>query len=55
VGVRLTADQFLASVSRAGLVKQGGSYVSPGFDQAQTKLVIDVTAALGNVEIERVR
>lgn len=55
VGIRLDTDRFLASVDRAGLVKQGNAYVSPGFDRAATKLVIEVDAALGSVEIERIR
>jgi hypothetical protein len=55
VGIRLTSDRFLASVSRAGLVQQGPAYVSPGFDRAAAKLEIDVDAALGSVEIERTR
>lgn len=55
VGIRLDTDRFLASVDRAGLVKQGNAYVSPGFDRATTKLNIDIDAALGSVEIERTR
>lgn len=55
VGIRLEANRFLASVSRAGLVKQGSAFVSPGYDQANTKLIIEVDAALGSVEIERFR
>lgn len=55
VGIRLDANRFLASVSRAGLVKDGSAFVSPGFDRAETKLFIEVDAALGSVEIERIR
>lgn len=55
VGVRLTADRFLATVARAGLERRGSAFVSPGYDGAATKLVIDVDAALGSVEIERIR
>ena len=55
VGIRLDSDRFLASVDRAGLVKQGSAYVSPGYDRAETKLTIEVDAALGSVEIERTR
>jgi len=55
VGIRLDTDRFLASVDRAGLVKQGNAYVSPGFDRATTKLNIEIDAALGSVEIERTR
>jgi hypothetical protein len=55
VGIRLDANRFLASVSRAGLVKDGSAFVSPGFDRAEIKLLIEVDAALGSVEIERIR
>ncbi|MDH4045588.1 MAG: cell wall-active antibiotics response protein [Gemmatimonadota bacterium] len=55
VGILLNADRFLASVSRAGLVKQGSAFVSPGYDGAKAKLIIEVDAALGSVEIERFR
>jgi len=54
-GIRLEANRFLASVSRAGLVKQGSAFVSPGYDGAKAKLIIEVDAALGSVEIERFR
>jgi hypothetical protein len=55
VGISLDTDRFLASVTRAGLVKQGSAFVSPGFDRARAKLHIEVDAALGSVEIERTR
>lgn len=55
VGIRLDADRFFASVTRAGLVRQGSAFVTPGFASASSTLIIDVDAALGNVEIERIR
>jgi hypothetical protein len=55
VGIRLDSDRFLASVSRAGLVRQGPTSVSPGYDRAEAKLEIQVHAALGSVEIVRTR
>jgi hypothetical protein len=55
VGIRLESDRFLASVDRAGLVKQGSAYVSPDYDRATTKIMLDIDAALGSVEIERTR
>jgi len=55
VGIRLDSDRFLASVSRAGLVRQGSVFVSPGFDRAEAKLELQVDAALGSVEIARTR
>jgi hypothetical protein len=55
VGIRLETNRFLASVSRAGLVARGQAFVSPNLDRAEAKLHIEVDAALGSVEIERVR
>ena len=54
VGIRVESDRFLASVDRAGLVKHGSAYLSPGYDEARTKLTIEIDAALGSVEIERI-
>jgi hypothetical protein len=42
-------------VDQNGLVKQGAFLVSPGFERADAKLLIDVGAALGSVEIDRIR
>jgi Cell wall-active antibiotics response LiaF, C-terminal len=54
VGIRLDATRFLATISKAHLAKRGSSYYSANFDSASTRLVIDVDAALGNVEIQRI-
>jgi hypothetical protein len=51
VGVRITPDKFLASFDPEGLLRQGTSYVSPGYDQATRHLDIDVATAVGNVEV----
>jgi hypothetical protein len=48
VGVRITPDKFLASFDPQGLLRQGTSYLSPGYDQAARHLDIDVTPAIGN-------
>jgi len=53
VGIRLDATRFLAAISKAHLEKRGSAYFSPNYDSASAKLVIDLDAALGNVEIER--
>lgn len=55
VAIRMNASRFLASVDQSGLVREGSYLQSPNFDRARTKLLIDVEAALGSVEIERVR
>jgi hypothetical protein len=52
VGVRITPDRILSSFDPAGLVRQGSSYISPGYDRAARHLDIDLTTAMGNVEVE---
>ena len=52
VGVRLTLDRFLASFDPAGLVRTGNAFKSPGYDQADRTLDIDVTTAVGGVKVE---
>ena len=52
VGVRLTLDRFLASFDPAGLVRSGNAFQSPGYDEAERKLNIDVTTAVGGVKVE---
>ncbi|MDQ3138834.1 MAG: cell wall-active antibiotics response protein [Gemmatimonadota bacterium] len=52
VGVRITLDKFLATFEPVGLVRRGGSYLSPGYDQAARHLDIHVTTAVGGVTVE---
>jgi hypothetical protein len=52
VGIRLTLDKFLSSFDPQGLVARGTSYFSPGYDQADRHLDIDITTAVGNVTVE---
>jgi hypothetical protein len=54
VGIRVDATRFLASFDKSHLVKRGSAYYSPNYDSASAKLVIDLDAALGNVDIERI-
>jgi hypothetical protein len=51
-GVRIRLDKFLASFEPQGLVRRGDSYLSPGYDQASRHLDIDVTTAMGGVNVE---
>jgi len=53
VGIRMNTDRFLATLEHAGLVKRGSAFFSPGYENASAKLIVDVNAALGSVEIER--
>jgi hypothetical protein len=45
-------DKFLASFEAAGLIRRGGAFVSPNYDQANRKLDIELTTAIGGVEVE---
>jgi cell wall-active antibiotic response 4TMS protein YvqF len=52
VGVRLSLDKFLSTFEPQGLVRRGGSYLSPGYDQASRHLDIEVKTAMGGVTVE---
>jgi hypothetical protein len=52
VGVRLKLDRFLASFDPAGLVRAGDGFQSPGYANADRRLDIDVTTAVGGVKVE---
>jgi hypothetical protein len=51
-GVRITLDKFLASFEPAGLERRGNTFVSAGYEQASRRLDIDVTTAVGGVQVE---
>jgi len=51
VGVRISKRAFLADFDSAGLIKQGNTYVSQGYDTAKRHLDLDVEAALGSFEV----
>ena len=52
VGIRIVLDKFLSSFDPAGLVRDGNSFVTPGYDRADRKVEIDVTTAVGGVRVE---
>ncbi len=52
VGIAIEVDRFLASFDRVGLTKAGSSYLSIGYDSANTKLHITLKAVLGDIDIE---
>lgn len=55
LGVRLrNRDTFLASVSIDGLTKRGDGWRSPNWDNARRKVEIEISAALGSIELVRV-
>ncbi|MFP3949305.1 MAG: hypothetical protein ACLFWG_11305 [Longimicrobiales bacterium] len=51
LGVRLEMDSFLASVDPQGLIKDGDSYVSPDWEDAEHRVTLEVDAALGRVGV----
>jgi hypothetical protein len=51
-GVRITLDKFLAAFDPAGLEQSGTSYQSAGYAEAERRLDIDVTTAVGEVKVE---
>jgi hypothetical protein len=51
-GVRIAMDKFLSSFAPAGLVPRGTQFVSPGYDRSQRKLDLDLTTAMGGVNVE---
>ena len=55
VGVRLEKDSFLTSLDAEGLVKDGNDHVSENWDTAERRLVIEVEAAFGSIEVVRIR
>lgn len=51
LGVRLRKDSFLTAVDAGDLEKDGDTYVSPGYDQAQWHLDVDIDAAFGKIAV----
>jgi hypothetical protein len=51
IGVRVEVSRFLSGFDQSGFVKRGDTYYSPNWDAADKKLHVDITAALGNVEV----
>jgi hypothetical protein len=52
VGVRLRMDKFLSSFEPAGLVRRGDAFQSPDYDHASQHLDLDLTTAVGGVNVE---
>lgn len=51
-GVRLNRSSFLTSFSAPGLERRGDSYYSANWQTAQQQLTLDISAALGSIEIQ---
>jgi hypothetical protein len=55
LGIRLRKDSFLASLDSEGLIKRGDVYESPDFEDAEYRVVIDLDAAFGSIEVIWIR
>jgi hypothetical protein len=52
VGVRISMDKFLSSFEPVGLVRRGDAFQSSNYDRAERHLDIDLTTAVGGVNLE---
>jgi hypothetical protein len=52
VGVRISMDKFLSSFEPAGLVRRGDAFESPNYSRTQRHLDLDLTTAVGGVNVE---
>lgn len=52
VGVRLRMDRFLAAFEPAGLLRRDGAFESPGYAEAERKLDIEISTAVGEVKVQ---
>lgn len=53
VGLRVTARTFLAGFDRAGLVRRGDAWYTPGYEGAARRADVRVTAVLGGFDLVR--
>lgn len=51
-GIRIRRNAFLSSFSAPGMERQGDSYYTANWADASTRLTIDVSAALGSIDIQ---
>lgn len=52
VGIRIRMDRFLSSFEPAGLVRRGDAFESPDYARQQRHLDLDLTTAVGDVNVE---
>jgi hypothetical protein len=52
IGLRITMDKFLSSFEPAGLVRRGNTFQSPNYDSKARHLDLDLTTAMGGVNVE---
>ena len=51
LGVRLVKDTFLTSLDSEGLIKQGDSFYSPDWEEAEHRVTVTVDAAFGSINV----
>lgn len=51
VAVRVAAERFLAPFEGKGFVHDGNTWTTPGFDQAQQKLRVELKAAMVGIQV----
>jgi hypothetical protein len=54
VGVQVTVSRFLASLDLEGFTREGSTWLSDGFDRAASRLIVDLSTALGSIRVERI-
>jgi hypothetical protein len=52
LGVRITKNSFLTSFDSSGMIRRGNAFYSRSWDTAPHKLSLDVSAALGSIQVE---
>jgi hypothetical protein len=52
IGVRIRMDKFLSSFEPAGLVRHANGFESPNYDSTQRHLDLDVSTAMGGIDVE---
>lgn len=52
LGVELEVHRFLAAFERSGFTKRGSSYYSNGYDTATRKISLDISTAIGDIDVE---
>lgn len=55
LGVKLSRTSFLTSLDTEGLVRRGDAYYSVNWEAAERRVNIDISAALGSVDVSTIR
>lgn len=52
LGVRLEREAFLTSLDAGGLVDRGDAHYSPNWEEAERRIAVEVSSALGSVQVD---